>query len=236
MNTEAYGCSHVGQRAKNEDAFCYDTDLGLYVVADGIGGYPGGDIASHLVVETILDFFNRHDRQDDRDVESLLGMAIRLASREVNHRQIGHLAYMGSTVAVMLRRHQRVWIAHVGDSRVYRLRQGKLEQLTQDHSTVAEQRVVGYPSPHAHNGVAPNRLTRAMGIPSLSKPDIISLELEGNDCFLLCSDGLSNVLYPAEIERRLRLRPTQKAAETLVHHAVSAGGYDNITSVVVNFS
>jgi len=241
---ESAACSHVGRRKNNEDALCVEPALGLYVVADGMGGYEGGEIASRLVVETLSEFFARN--AEDAEVtwpegidpsasleENLLRVGVQLADLEVRLRKQGELAQMGSTVAALVLREGRAILAHVGDSRVYRLREGELVQLTRDHSLRnMMERLEGAPLPPERFQHMKHVITRAIGQSGDATPDLATHEARSGDVFLLCTDGLSDVIPESEITHWLQKRP-DVAAERLVCAAYRAGGADNITALVV---
>ncbi len=242
MTVSGYGCTHVGRRDNNEDSLLVDDDVGLYIVADGMGGYEGGEIASRLVVRTLESFFHRADPTDDDDftwvgragetvAEARLALALRQANREVQKRRLGKLASMGSTVVALVVGKARALVAHVGDSRAYRMRGGQLVALTKDHSLFMELVDAGIGPSRA--GVHRNTITRAVGVPGSSRPDFSIIEIEPGDRFLLCSDGLTDVLGEDEIEASVARIPPERTAETLVARAYLRGGEDNITAVVV---
>jgi len=240
MQLETFAISIAGRRANNEDAVCARPDLGLFVVADGMGGYEGGEIASALAVDAICELVRR--TAGDTDVtwpykidprrsigENELLVATRLANDRIAARREGELEQMGSTVVAVRLAGDRVVIAHVGDSRVYRLRAGQLVQLTIDHSLLAQLVASGmtpaadFPWRHV--------VTRALGTPT-GEPDVSCEAVHAGDVFLLCSDGLSEVLTEAEIAELLA-RPAELACRQLVDAAYAAGSRDNISSIVV---
>jgi len=207
MMIDSYALSIAGRRTNNEDAICAEPRLGLFVVADGMGGYEGGEIASALAVDAIHELVRR--TAGDADVtwpykidprrtvsENELMVATRLAADRIAAQRQGELADMGSTVVALRLTGNRAVIAHVGDSRVYRLRDGMLVQLTIDHSLAAQLEASGMtPDP---NFAWRHVITRALGA-TTSEPDVQCQVIEQGDVFLLCSDGLSEVLAPAQI-------------------------------------
>ena len=244
LTLDAGAATHVGRRKQNEDSHGVDRRHGLFVVADGMGGYDGGEVASSLAAGTLLDFVAREARdpegtwpiRSDRSrsyEENLLAAAIRAAHLEIAERRNASLetdrplGEMGSTVAAVLGRGTTAVLAHVGDSRIYRLRGGTLEQLTADHSMQAEMAAHGIHWPHR------NVITRALGIPLHHDPDLARLALVPGDAFLLCSDGLYEVTPEAVIAARLLEGTAEEAARALVAEAVSRGAHDNVTAVVV---
>jgi serine/threonine protein phosphatase PrpC len=240
MKLDSAICTHVGRRSNNEDNFLV-TEGGLFVVADGMGGYEGGEIASELVVRSVEDFVVRGAFDLDATwptgidpmltfEENELSAALALANREVWRRRHGRLAHMGATVVALLVRDGRAAIAHVGDSRAYRARKGRLEQLTRDHSLLAELEANGIAAPMT--GELSHVVTRAIGMKDTGPADVRSDPIEDGDVFLLCSDGLSDALPERDIARLLGDDPFT-SSRALVQAAYDAGGSDNITALVV---
>jgi serine/threonine protein phosphatase PrpC len=230
MRIQHKGQSDTGRRENNEDAFVAAPELGFFAVADGMGGYEGGEVASQTALETLLAYFERLGDDLDLDREDAVDqmrMAIRMADREVGRRAIGELSEMGTTVACMVVRGDQAIIAHVGDSRIYRLRDGELQSLTRDHSLVAEMEAAGLGAA-THLG---HIITQCLGQGPSARPDIAIVTVMPGDRFLLSSDGLHDVLTPDEIASELA-RP-RDAAEALVEAAYNLGSYDNITALVV---
>jgi serine/threonine protein phosphatase PrpC len=241
MQLDAFALSIAGRRGNNEDAVCARADLGLFIVADGMGGYEGGEVASAIAVDAICELARRTAADADvtwpytidpqRSVgENELMVATRLANERIAARRAGVLEQMGSTVAVLRLAGERAVIAHVGDSRVYRLRGGQLAQLTIDHSLLAQLVAAGgvvdvetFPWRHV--------VTRALGTPT-GEPDVQVDHVRPGDVFLLCSDGLSEVLAVEEIAALLE-RPAEQACRALVDAAFAAGSRDNISAIVV---
>jgi serine/threonine protein phosphatase PrpC len=252
MYIQSQGATHIGRRQNNEDSLAVNDDLGLYLVADGMGGYEGGEVASRIVAETVEQFLS--DYSGDREMTwpfaldksldidgNLIKTAIHLAHRRVLARRHGPLAQMGSTVALLALRQDRAIIGHVGDSRVYRLRRGLLEQLTRDHSLLEELRDnPDHPfGPEARQRFA-HVITRALGIPPSGnarqpEPDLRQEPLEEGDIFLLCTDGLLEAVPEAQIARTLAQHTPANAARWLVQEAYNEGGKDNITVVVLEY-
>ncbi len=242
MQLDMFALSIAGRRGNNEDAICAAPDLGLFVVADGMGGYEGGEIASALTIDAIHGLVRR--TAADADVtwpypidpqltigENELMVATRLAADQIAARRVGPLSEMGSTVAAMLITREHAVIAHVGDSRVYRLRGGELTQLTIDHSLVAQLVASGMPPEEAEKCPWRHVVTRALGTTS-AEPEVHREPARPGDAYLLCSDGLSEVLEPAEIAALLSL-PAEQACRALVDAAYEAGSRDNISAIVV---
>jgi len=246
---EAGACTDTGKvRENNEDSYRTAPELGLFVLSDGMGGIACGEIASRLVVDTIV----AHCREaaskpslalaGDRvagasEISNRLASAIRLANRAVRAeaQKISIHAEMGATVVAAWIDDGRVSVAHVGDSRAYRLRRGAIEQLTLDHSFVAEQVRHGViTQKEASQSRLQNVLLRALGPEADIDVDVLEeLVLEG-DTFLLCSDGLTRELSDAQIAAVLKESgEAQQVARKLIEMANQAGGSDNITAIVI---
>ncbi|XXF79466.1 protein phosphatase 2C domain-containing protein [Myxococcaceae bacterium GXIMD 01537] len=244
MRIESAGRTHIGRRPHNEDAYCLLPDVGLYVVADGLGGQEGGEVASQCVVDAFTGMGERLIR--DREAtwphkpdpqrtraENLLTACADMAQRSIVARRVGVLSEMGSTVVALTVGEDGSAVAHVGDSRLYRLREGTLESLTRDHSLLEEMREAGLEPPPRGRTSYGHLITRALGT-DRAEPTVARLELRAGDVYVLCSDGLYEPLGPAEMARRLAASASAaEAAEALVGGAYSAGGRDNITAVVV---
>ena len=240
----ASACTIVGRRKRNEDAYVLDAERGLFAVADGMGGYQGGEVASHLAVTTLAEFWAQSADPDntwpyafDRALgfhENRVDAAVRLANQRICERRSGDLRQMGSTLAALIVRPRSAIVAHLGDSRIYRLRAGALTQVTRDHSLYEQLREAGARDlPPLAEFAHANVVTRALGAHETDRPELRSLELENGDLYLLCSDGLSGVLGPDEITAVLQANPIETAADVLVDMAHAAGSKDNITAIVV---
>lgn len=226
--------THVGQRRKrNEDCFLLMHDLGIFMVADGMGGYAGGQVASRLSVETIAKAF-RSQSFDARVHAELPSRANELAqAMQMANLAVWELATdedelrgMGTTLvgARFALKKRRVYIGHIGDSRCYRLRNGRLRQLTMDH-TLGSYGVTGK---RAH------RLVRAVGIGSEVEIDIITGEPKVGDTYLFCSDGLNKMVTDEDIQQILLETPElDRASHRLIDRANEHGGRDNVTVVLV---
>lgn len=244
MDLTSHAVSHVGRRSNNEDAFCVAPELGLFAVADGMGGYHGGEVASALAVERLRDFVARAQRdpegtwpcKEDRRrplLENVVRAAVLCAHRAIAERREGALAQMGATVVVLLFDGARLAVGHVGDSRLYRLRGGALSRLTRDHSVYEELLAAGLAPGARADFPYRNQITRALGIDAAHLAETSSPEVQRGDTYLLCSDGLSEPLPEARLGALLGGPSVQQACERLVRAAYEAGGSDNITAVVV---
>lgn len=242
--------SHPGlRREENEDAFCTRTDLGLYVVADGMGGHVSGEVASRLAVDAIEAFVN-----DTRDADvnrtwpfpfdhslsmdgNRLKAAFRLANRKLGAAMEGDEALRGmatTAAAILVGKHAPV-VAHVGDSRVYLWRGGRMRQLTEDHSWVGEQIRAGVLSDaDARRHPWRNVVTRALSGGDDPDVEVAEIDVALGDRLLVCSDGLSGVVpmdrLAAIVGRAAGLKETCQA---LIDAANEAGGPDNITAAML---
>jgi len=236
-------------RSNNEDAFRVVAPLNLFVLSDGMGGEAHGEVASELAVETVSShclgaesdpsetFFGTR-RADLSEKTNRLASAVVLANRKIfeSARQNPLRHGMGATVTALWLNGQRMSVAHVGDSRAYLLRTGALEQLTRDHSLVAEQVRRGILTPQqADRSEMQSVLIRALGTQEDVEVDADEFGLMNGDIVLLCSDGLTRMVTDPEIASTLLTQAdAQSAAERLVSLANENGGEDNITVVVVN--
>lgn len=235
-------------RDNNEDAVAEAADIGLVVLADGMGGYNAGEIASGLAIATILDSVQRQwpqlrqgeiDAESGHTVEALcLREAIELAHQTIHSvaQSQPQCAGMGTTVVVAAFFDDRIAVAHVGDSRLYRLRDGVLEQLTRDHSLVEELIARGhYTREEASRLVRKNIVTRALGVEDAVQVDLLEEPVETGDLFLLCSDGLSDMVDDTQLAALLQAPAAtlEAQAQQLVRAALAAGGRDNVSVVLV---
>ena len=228
------GRSHVGMvRAINEDACLVLPELGLWVVADGMGGHEAGDIASRMIVEPLQPLPPPADWPNFLD-------SVREGLCEVNRRlreesaQRYHHRTIGSTVVVLIAYETQCACLWVGDSRIYRLREGQLQQLTRDHTWVEDMVLLGSMSREdAENHPNRHMLTRAIGTEGDAEPDVFTFSLREGDVYLVCSDGLTNHVDDTEIGRILNSGGPSDAAWKLVGAALVGGGSDNTTCIVV---
>ncbi len=244
---KAIGLSDVGRKRKsNEDAFFLDDALGLYVVADGMGGHAAGEVASQEAVETVFGMVKRGLKElrvlegevteDERRAACrLLESAVQAATymvfsmAELDRGKTG----MGTTISALLVSGDNAVIAQVGDSRVYRIFGGEFEQLTEDHTLIAWQLKQGLITPQEAT-VSPHRnvITRAVGNRDYVEVDTRLMPLRDGDRFLLCSDGLHGYLRDADIVPVTKLGG-QAAVKRFIDLANERGGKDNITAVLV---
>jgi serine/threonine protein phosphatase PrpC len=248
LTRTAFGDTDVGRRrVSNEDAFGLDVEAGVFVVADGMGGHAAGEVASREAVDTVLSMMRKDlptfreiesaGRTDDivrrakRSVEAAMQAATYMvfALAETDPDQRG----MGTTLSTLLVAGDVGITGQVGDSRIYRIRNGEVTRLTEDHTLVAWQIKQGIISPQeAERSPHRNVITRAVGSRDYVQVDTHVFDLEPGDRFLLCSDGLHGYLHDDEIPGMLA-RPTADAVQELIVLANSRGGRDNITAIVV---
>jgi len=242
MEIHCSASNHIGRRRNDEDAHSIRPDLGLVVVADGMGGYEGGEVASRIVVESLVELFERttadpdatwpHAPRPGRDrLIDRVSVGLRHAHGQVLQRREGVLSRMGSTAAVVAWNERRLVVGHVGDSRVYRLRGDTLQLLTRDHSFAEEARAAGFADAAVLSSYR-NMLTRAVGMPGPLQADVTVDDLQPGDVLLLCSDGVWEPLSDDAVHTALHL-PPQDAARSLVAWAYDAGGSDNMTALVL---
>ena len=233
------------RREENEDAYCVRDDLGLYLVADGMGGHEAGEVASRLAAD-VIETFVRDTQGADVNMTwpfpyethlsvngNRLKAAFRLANRRIAAAMEANEALRGmatTAVAVLAGKGDPV-VAHVGDSRIYLWREGQLNQLTEDHSWVSEQVRAGVLTEHdARRHPWRNVVTRALSGGDDPEVDIAPLDLRAGDYLILCSDGLSGVVPPDKLAEILKpSRPLTDTCRALVEAANAAGGPDNIT-------
>ena len=237
--------THIGMvRSSNQDSFCAllapDAPLGsdaLLAVADGMGGRPAGDVASALAIERLLSHLQSASEQsvtDDGQRAGLLGEAMHALNRDVFQAATKpETRGMGTTLTVAMVAGSSLVIGHVGDSRVYLLRGGRLHQPSSDHNWAEEEIRRGHLTRDAarmHPGR--NMLTRAIGTAPQVEVDVLVLPVQEGDTILLCSDGLHGLVADEEISKVLQEQPPPEAAKALVNMANEHGGSDNVTVVI----
>lgn len=229
-------------RENNEDKFEYyipDDEGALalrgmaFVVCDGMGGHAAGQIASELACKTFLDIYFNHPSES---TASALLAGIKSANRYVYDVSLAVPSRrgMGTTLSALVLLQDRAWVAHVGDSRIYRLREGEFERITKDHTWVEDALRLGMIRPEEAD-THPNRhmLSRAIGTEENVPPDIFDLDLREGDVFLLCSDGLINHVDDEALAQAIAEFGPSEAAWRLVGQALVGGGSDNCTVMVV---
>ncbi len=242
---EIFGLTDEGLvRDHNEDYISWNADSGLVILADGMGGHNAGEVASELAVTSIVDALEEvlsPDIKDacDMDFEEVVHEAVIFANDEINLHSKTHpeCTGMGTTVVLTLFHNNAVILASVGDSRIYRFRKGELKQVTTDHSLVQEMIDNGYMSEEeAENSTNRNLITRALGIAEEVNVDVTKSDIEKDDIYLLCSDGLSDMIPDDLIFSTLvkARRDLKRASEELVKQAKEHGGHDNVSVILVS--
>jgi len=228
---DSIGLSDPGKvRRRNEDSFVCEPPL--FAVADGVGGAQAGEVASRLAAATLRSYGDG----DAAGAEAQLRSTIQEANRRIYARASSdpHASGMGTTVVAAILGEDGVAIGHVGDSRAYRVRNDAIEQLTQDHTLVAELVRTGRLTPEQAE-IHPQRsvITRALGTDAAVQVDSFTVDARPDDIFLLCSDGLSTMVDEATVLKTIRKQSTlEGAAKALIHAANKGGGEDNITVVL----
>ena len=219
-------------RKQNEDAAWLDEKRGIYVVADGMGGHLAGEVASAMAIDAIREMAEKHDIASI----SVLKEAVLSAHNAISAhaRENKKCSGMGTTISAMWRGGHYMYIAHVGDSRIYRVRKGEMEQITQDHSLVEELvRAHIITREEARNHPRRNIISRALGTQGENMPDLLAADMETGDLWLLCTDGLSSMVSDEDIRRVLTgTENLERMADTLLQMALAAGGRDNVTLVL----
>jgi protein phosphatase len=243
------GMTDTGRvREHNEDTFGTDADIGLVVLADGMGGYKAGEVASGITVRTVMGLLKEAIEKQDLTIQdqelgmSRPGILLRDAVQRANKiiyqtaRTQTHCEGMGTTVVAGLFFDDKLTIAHVGDSRLYRMRGGKFEQVTQDHSLLQELIARGFYTPEeAARAASKNYVTRALGVESSVEVEITEVPVEKDDLFLLCSDGLSDMVEDEDIQLTISTfgANLETLAKQLVLLSNENGGRDNVSIVLV---
>lgn len=245
----AQGASDVGKKRQgNQDSFLIDDTLGLAIVADGMGGHAGGQIASRLATKTVQACLRAAKTSDPGHfdaypLESSPARETLRAAIEAAGRTIHSLAHerpdlngMGTTATAIMCLHGNAFLAHVGDSRCYLVRKGKIVQVSLDHSLVSEQLRIGTITPEqAKNSRVKNVILRSVGFEDSTAVDLTGFKMEVGDQVVLCSDGFSNHIEAAELRDLLMREPAVTAGE-LVALANERGGDDNITVIICRTS
>lgn len=251
MKVDVRAMTHTGLvRKENEDCHLVLEELGLLAVADGMGGHAHGEVASALAVQTLRDAFTIEDQRAHiegtfqtakaqgrlGEAEALerfmLRAAIENANLAIHEKARGDeaLRSMGTTIVALYVFNGSAWVANVGDSRLYRMRDGTLTQITEDHSLINEYLKLNLlTGDQAKAFPMKNIIVRALGLAEWVEVDTFEIELAAGDLYLLCSDGLSDLVQEEDISEILARDDRDGTAERLVQAALAAGGLDNIT-------
>lgn len=239
---KAYAKSDKGKvREMNQDYYYISTSLDqiqLYILADGMGGYNGGEIASSLAVQTAKNYIENNFKEIEKDRDSivqLLGSSMEYANMVVYEKakENKELKGMGTTLEICLIYNNKVYIGHVGDSRIYRIRKQFTRKLTQDHSYVQKLVKEGtITKEQAAHHPQKNMLMKALGCNAFVEPDVMVKGFLRDDILIMCSDGLTNLVSQDEIYEKAS-KNIEQATKDLVELANNRGGYDNITVIII---
>ena len=251
MQIEGYAHTDVGPvRDQNEDSLLVDMDNSMFIVADGMGGHAAGEVASAMAVEIIHDIllgdYDPEETRLVRDIEIVdssdelrerLRYAMNQASISIRRESLARpdTREMGTTAVVMVLDGEQAHFAHVGDSRAYLFREGRLTRLTRDHTVVQQEIDAGRLTPELAR-VMPTKhiLTQSVGFHGPVEPDTATRLVEPGDIYVLCSDGLTDPLDDAALTGIMSSHSSEELAEALVEAALAANGEDNITAIVVS--
>ncbi|MGZ3407515.1 MAG: Stp1/IreP family PP2C-type Ser/Thr phosphatase [Polyangia bacterium] len=241
MKIIPYALSDVGKkRDHNEDSYLVRDDVGLFAVADGMGGHQAGERASRMALDTLVGELKPPDNSTDRkDVLACLREATQAAGAAIFDAAQADpgLQGMGTTLTSLWFHRGRAYLAHVGDSRAYLYRDGRMQQLSDDHSWVSEQVRAGMMTEEeARESKFRHIITRSVGFEREVLVDGAAIPVQAGDCYLICSDGLSNYVEAEELARLLTSRFYRDVPRLLVELANDRGGDDNITVVLVHIA
>ena len=239
---KTFARSDIGRiREMNQDNYYVsdpNDEIKMFIVADGMGGYKGGEIASALAIESAKSYIKNNFEETNREKEKILDLiknAIEYANMVVYERskEVEELNGMGTTMDVVIIQSGRLYIGHVGDSRVYRLRKDFFRKLTTDHSYVEQLlRQGNITKEEAYNHPKKNMLTKALGCTAFVEPDVMVKGFQKDDILLMCTDGLTNMVREDKICEIIKENP-ESACDVLVNKANENGGQDNITAVII---
>jgi len=252
MNLEAYARTDAGPaRETNEDSMLVDLENQLFIIADGMGGCASGEVASAMAVDALQRILVSEQEDPDQtrlvrndeymersdELRELLRYGMNQASIAIRkHMELNpETRGMGTTVVVLVFESDRAHVAHVGDSRAYLVRDGRLNPLTRDHTVVQQEIDAGRLTPELAR-LVPHKhiLTQSVGFHGPVEPDTSTRVLNHGDLFIMCSDGLTDVMDDADILRVSTQNPPDMVADALVEEALAKGTNDNVTAVVVS--
>ncbi len=238
MKIEAWFLTDKGlRRDSNQDSCLVLKENGLFVVADGMGGHSGGEVASSIAVQTVKEVFEDPE-VIERSPREVIIKAYETASHRIYDKAANEnpeLAGMGTTMVMAYVRGNNIYVANVGDSRCYMFRKPYLWQITEDHSLINEQIRAGLLSEEQATAmVGRNVITRSVGYERDVHPDVIERQMQPGELFLLCSDGLSSMVPDDRISEILNNHPPEKITRLCVDQALANGGDDNVTVLVLH--
>lgn len=237
MRIEAWFLTDKGlRRESNQDSCLVDKESGFYVVADGMGGHSGGEVASSLAVATVQETLSDPEVKQISPREALL-KTYENASHRIFDRaaEDSALSGMGTTMVLAYVRGNSIYVANVGDSRAYLFRKPHLWQITEDHSLINEQIRAGLlTDDQARAMIGRNVITRSVGYEREVHPDVIERQLQPGEIYLLCSDGLTSMVPDNKISEIFNHHPPEQAARLCVEAALANGGDDNVTVLVLH--
>ena len=235
--------SDIGKaRELNQDYYYISQETDepkIYILADGMGGYKGGEIASKLATDSVRKYIQSNFDSTNKEKEEILKLiksAVEYANMVVyeKSKEVPELEGMGTTIEICLIYNNKAYIGHIGDSRIYRIRKEVIRRLTKDHSYVqklVEDKKITREEAKVHP--KKNMLTRALGCTAYVEPDLRARNFEKGDVFIICSDGLTNMVEEKRIYELVKEDITT-AADKLIMEANDAGGYDNITVIIIS--
>lgn len=235
--------SDIGKaRELNQDYYYISQETDepkIYILADGMGGYKGGEIASKLATDSVRKYIQSNFDSTNKEKEEILKLiksAVEYANMVVyeKSKEVPELEGMGTTIEICLIYNNKAYIGHIGDSRIYRIRKEVIRKLTKDHSYVqklVEDKKITREEAKVHP--KKNMLTRALGCTAYVEPDLRARNFEKGDVFIICSDGLTNMVEEKRIYELVKEDITT-AADKLIMEANDAGGYDNITVIIIS--
>ena len=234
MKLASFGKTHVGmKRSHNEDAFYRNDEIGLYIVADGMGGHKAGEIASNMAVDSIKNYILNQKKAAEQSIVDAIYVANNLIFKSAAAN--AHYNGMGTTIVSMAFNSTGAMLCHVGDSRAYLMTRGKLERLTEDHTYVNEQFKTGLiTEEQMETHSMRNVLTRSLGFSEQIKIASQKLNIHAGDRYLLCSDGLSHMVADHVIAELGSIPDAVHAVSTLIEVANTNGGDDNITVIIID--
>jgi protein phosphatase len=251
MKIRAAAKTDVGLKRKlNEDSLLVDSESGIYVVADGMGGHKAGEVASRIVVETMADYWRKvRGRTPPSFLVPIREEWSRTANHLVNSITLANILIheaqkrpeyhrMGSTVSALLQEGERLWVANVGDSPVFKFEQGRLVQISEEHSMEAERKNLGLPAGNPLDSTDPlfkNILTRVLGLNAEVDVYVNSVRTQPGDVMMMCSDGLTSYV-PERLIRDILADfsiSSERKLDILIHEANGAGGGDNISVILL---